>query len=295
MTERISDMSNGLNRVITDPVGELKAWGLRIFGAVALVAVVGAPAAASWHGLVRFGRNELQLTDGWEYLVPISLDGAAAYAAWLALRAVLAGDSAVWPRLLTLVYAISSAAFNAHAAPTPAAALFYGAMSLSAVVLWDTTLRALRRDQLRTMGVIEGPAARYRPLRWLFAPTETLDAVKIAVLENVADPRQALRMVRGEQVGLEPPPPDGGTPVEGAAAPEVVERADVIDYEPRELTVSSKADAVRVAFATVGPDDVQAVLAWLAQRGITVDRTYVYDLRRKWTPPPPLRSVGGGR
>ncbi|MGH8920171.1 MAG: DUF2637 domain-containing protein, partial [Actinomycetes bacterium] len=222
-------------------------------------------------------------------------DGAAAYAAWLALRAVLAGDSAVWPRVLTLVYALASAGFNVHAAPTAAAALFYGAMSLSAVVLWDTTLRALRRDQLRGMGVIEGPAARYRPLRWLFAPTETLEAVKVAVLENVADPRQALRMVRGEQVELEPTPPDGGTPVATAAEPGVVERADVIDYEPRELTVGSKADAVRVAFATVGPDDVQAVLAWLAQRGITVDRTYVYDLRRKWTPPPPLRSVGGGR
>lgn len=290
-------MSNGLDGPTPDPTSELKVWALRAAGAVALAVVVGAPAAASWHGLVLFGQRELGLSGGWETLVPLSLDGAAFYAALLGLRAVLAGDSAVWPRLLTLVYAGSSAAFNAHAAPTPAAALFYGAMSLSAVVLWDTTLRALRRDQLRVLGVIERPAARYRPLRWVFAPTETLEAVKVAVLENVADPRQALRMVRGEQIELQGPPvpPDGGTPSEAKPEPEIVQPADVIDYEPRELTVGSKADAVRIAFATVGPDDVQAVLAWLTQRGITVDRTYVYDLRRKWTPPQPLRSVGGAQ
>jgi hypothetical protein len=274
-------------------------WGLRrgllrVTGTVTLGAVVAAPAVASWHGLVTFGRQELALAGGLEYVVPISLDGAAGYAAWLAVRAVLAGDSAVWPRLLTLVYATVSAAFNAHAQGTAVSALFYAAMSLSAVVLWDTSLRAWRRDGLRALGIIEGPAARYRPLRWLFAPAETFAALKTAVLENVADPRAALAMVRGQLLADVPEPRDGDgqAAAGGSVAGGSVLGAETIEYEP--LQIGSKAEAVRAAFMAIGSDDVPTVLAWLADRGVAVDRTYVYDLRRKWTHAAALPMVGGG-
>lgn len=292
---------------------------LWIVGAVALVAVVGAPAAASWHGLVGFGRRELGLAGGWEYLVPIALDGAALYAAVLAMRAVLAGDSAIWPRTLTCLYALAAAGFNAHAAATEVAALFYAGMSISAVVLWDTTLRALRRDQLRDLGAIQGVAARYRPLRWLMAPTETGQAWRTAVLEDIPDARLALNVVRGrvpldeverDRLGIAggedpaavvlaeldrlPDGPDDSPPGGGGGGGVSVEYPaplSVSTYRaPLALTVGTKADAVRRAFDHLGRRDVPAALAWLAERGVSVDRSYAYTV--SWRPP--LRPAAGG-
>jgi len=270
---------------------------LQVIGALALIIVVGAPAAASWHGLTTFGTTDLHL-GSWSALVPLSLDGAAFYAAWLALRAVLVGDSAVWPRMLTLVYAIASSAANMYAAPSTAAGVFYGGMSLSAVILWDTTLRSLRRGQLRDSGLVEGPAARYRPLRWMFAPTETFSAVKLAVLENVSDPRVAISMVRGEPVEtaskldeVDPVLSEMGVPIDLSE----VSTEELIEREA--IAIGSKADAVRAAFGALGTADVPAVVGWLAERGVEVDRTYVYSLKRKANeiPAKAQRSIGGQR
>lgn len=281
-------MDHVTEQVRVPAITEMRTWALRAASALALVAVVGSPAAASWHGLVRFGEHELGLSGGWEYLVPISLDGAACYAALLAVRAVLAGDSAIWPRLLTCAYALFSAGFNAHAAVSGPAALFYSLMSLSAVVLWDTTLRALRRDQLRACGFLPGASAHFRLLRWLLAPTETGQAWRGAVLEDIADPTTALAVSRGEVTlprGRTVTPRDGGT---RAIADSTT--AEVLEYTPRELpTPSTKADAVRAAFDALGRRDVPAALVWLAERGITVDRSYAYTV--SWTPA--LRAVSG--
>jgi len=282
-----------------DTITEVRTWALRIAIVLALVAVVGAPAAASWHGLTGFGVRELGLSGGWEYLAPISLDGAALYAALLGLRAILAGDSAIWPRVLTCAYALSAASANVYAAPSDVAALFYGGMSLSAVVLWDTTLRALRRDQLRALGVIEGAAARYRPLRWMLAPTETGQAWRTAVLEGVANPRTALRMVRGEIVRPDPggtPPDGGGVPLTQVSLMPAGPGRDVVSVAPAPLalTVGTKADAVRAAFDHLGRRDVPVALAWLAEQGVSVDRSYAYTVSWEITTPR-LHAVGGDR
>ncbi len=296
----MQDVTAQLNAPTSPPdmITEVRTWALRIASVLALIAVVGAPAAASWHGLTGFGVRELGLSGGWQYLVPISLDGAALYAALLALRAILAGDSAIWPRVLTCAYALAAASANVYAAPSDVAALFYGGMSVSAVVLWDTTLRALRRDQLRTLGVIEGAVARYRPLRWMLAPTETGQAWRTAVLEGVQNPRTALSMVRGEIVR---PDPDG-TPPDGGGLPladfPLTPAATARDYlpaasAPLALTVGTKANAIRAAFDALGRRDVPAALAWLAARGVQVDRSYAYTV--SWETPPLLRAVGGDR
>ncbi|MEK0100954.1 hypothetical protein WDA79_21075, partial [Streptomyces sp. A475] len=41
-------------------------------------------AALSFHGLVGFGQQNLNLSGGWEYLVPFGLDGAAMFCSVLA-------------------------------------------------------------------------------------------------------------------------------------------------------------------------------------------------------------------
>lgn len=262
-------------------------------GAVALLAVVGAPAAASWHGLVHFARADLALSGGWEYVVPISLDGAALYSATLALRAVLRGDSAIGARLLTCIYAVGAAAANAVAAATTPAALFFAAMSISAVVLWDATLRMARRDQLRALGVIEGPAARYRPLRWVLAPAETGRAWRTAVIEGVGDPATALAIARGQ----EPHPDPDGRPPGGGLRIECSERIAMSDDRQRAVleleSADSKADAVRAAFEALGARDVPAALELLDTHGVQVNRSYAYTV--PWSPArPELRAVNGG-
>lgn len=181
---------------------------LKVFSVVALAVVVIAPAAASWHGLVAAGRDLFGLTDGWEYVVPLTLDGAALYSGTLAIRAVLHGDSAFGARALTALYAMAAAGFNGyHALHTPGgqipAAMFFAGASVSAVVLWDVTLRALRRDQLREMGVIEPPLPRWRLLRWLVAPISTGRAWRLAVIEQISDPSDALKLAAARKAERE--------------------------------------------------------------------------------------------
>lgn len=244
----------------------LRTWSARLL----LVVVIGAPAAASWHGLTAAGEQALGLSGAWSALVPLVLDAAAAYAAVLALRDVLAGDAAGMNRLLVWVYAIGSAALNAwHADQVGglAAALFYAAASISAVILWDRTLRALRRDHLRELGAVSPPTPRFRLARWMVAPGETARAWRLAVVEGVSDPVEAVRLARLTGADVEELP---ALPV----------RAELVDL----WAGLSKADAVRRALADAETPDGRAprvIAEWLADRGVDVAPTYVSDVIRR--------------
>lgn len=202
-TVHSSQIILGRLQLMSEPAKDSKRKTLQVASTVALAVVVIAPAAASWHGLVATGEDVLGLKDGWQYVVPLTLDGGAFYAAALAMRAILSGDSALGSRLLTAVYALAAAGFQAYHAMTSdaagksvASALYFAGASLSAVVLWDVTLRALRRDQLRAEGLVEGPLPRWRALRWVVAPAETARAWRLAVVEGISDPSEALEVVR---------------------------------------------------------------------------------------------------
>ncbi|MGH8919377.1 MAG: DUF2637 domain-containing protein [Actinomycetes bacterium] len=223
-----------------------------------LVIVIGAPAAASWHGLTDAGEHALGLHGAWSWLVPLVVDAAASYAAVLALRSTESGDAAGLDRALVWLYAAGSAALNAwwadRSGGLPAAAFFAGS-SVSAVVLWDRTLRAVRREVLRARGAVAAPTPRFRAARWLVAFHETKQAWCLAVVEGITDPAEAVRAVRHQ-------PRTDHAPVPALA----------------EL---SKADAVRAALAEVDDQTPRVVAAWLAQRGIEVAPTYVADVQRR--------------
>lgn len=243
-----------------------RLWASRVL----LVVVIGAPAAASWHGLTAAGEQALGLPGVWSALVPLVLDAAAAYAAVLALRDVLAGDAAGMNRLLVWAYAVGSAALNAWYADQVGglpAALFYAAASISAVILWDRTLRALRRDHLREQGAVSPPTPRFRLARWMVAPGETAQAWRLAVVEGVTDPVEAVRLARLAGAGVD----------ERLALPA---RTVVIDP----WAELSKADAVRRALAEAETPDGRAprvIAEWLADRGVDVAPTYVSDVIRR--------------
>ncbi|MCN9244321.1 DUF2637 domain-containing protein [Streptomyces sp. RY43-2] len=160
-------------------------------------------AALSFHGLVGFGEQNLGLSDGWEYLVPFGLDGAAMFCSVLAVREASHGDAALGSRILVWTFAGAAAWFNWVHAPRgidhAGAPQFFAGMSLSAAVLFDRALKQTRRAALREQGLVPRPLPQIRIVRWLRAPRETYKAWSLMLLENVRSLDEAVEEVRDEQ------------------------------------------------------------------------------------------------
>jgi hypothetical protein len=160
-------------------------------------------AALSFHGLVGFGEQNLGLTDGWQYLVPFGLDGAAMFCSVLAVREASHGDAALGSRILVWMFAAAAAWFNWVHAPRGAghagAPQFFSGMSLSAAVLFDRALKQTRRAALREQGLVPRPLPQIRIVRWLRAPRETYRAWSLMLLENVRSLDEAVEEVREDR------------------------------------------------------------------------------------------------
>ncbi|NUS77553.1 MAG: DUF2637 domain-containing protein [Streptomyces sp.] len=160
-------------------------------------------AALSFHGLVGFGQQNLNLSGGWEYLVPFGLDGAAMFCSVLAVREASHGDAALGSRILVWTFAGAAAWFNWVHAPRglghDGAPQFFSGMSLSAAVLFDRALKQTRRAALREQGLVPRPLPQIRVVRWLRAPRETYKAWSLMLLENVRSLDEAVDEVREDQ------------------------------------------------------------------------------------------------
>ncbi|MBK3646077.1 MULTISPECIES: DUF2637 domain-containing protein [Streptomyces] len=160
-------------------------------------------AALSFHGLVGFGQQNLGLTDGWEYLVPFGLDGAAMFCSVLAVREASHGDAALGSRILVWTFAGAAAWFNWVHAPRgidhAGAPQFFSGMSLSAAVLFDRALKQTRRAALREQGLVPRPLPQIRIVRWLRAPRETYRAWSLMLLEGVRSLDEAVEEVREDK------------------------------------------------------------------------------------------------
>lgn len=160
-------------------------------------------AALSFHGLVGFGKQNLNLTGGWEYLVPFGLDGAAMFCSVLAVREASHGDAALGSRLLVWTFAGAAAWFNWVHAPRgmghAGAPQFFAGMSLSAAVLFDRALKQTRRAALREQGLVPRPLPQIRMVRWLRAPRETFGAWSLMLLEGVRTLDEAVEEVREDR------------------------------------------------------------------------------------------------
>ncbi|QMU68270.1 DUF2637 domain-containing protein [Streptacidiphilus sp. P02-A3a] len=170
---------------------------------VLLFACASVAAALSFHGLVGFGEENLNLTGGWQYLVPFGLDGAAMFCSVLAVREASHGDAAFGSRLLVWLFAAASAWFNWVHAPRGGdhngAPQFFAGMSLSAAVLFDRALKQTRRAALREQGLVPRPLPQIRMVRWLRAPVETYRAWSLMLLENVRSLDEAVEEVREDK------------------------------------------------------------------------------------------------
>ncbi|MFG2820568.1 DUF2637 domain-containing protein [Kitasatospora sp. NPDC048365] len=170
---------------------------------VLLFCCAGVAAALSFHGLVGFGQQNLNLSGGWEYLVPFGLDGAAMFCSVLAVREASHGDAALGSRLLVWLFAGASAWFNWVHAPRglghAGSPQFFAGMSLSAAVLFDRALKQTRRAALREQGLVPRPLPQIRIVRWLRAPLETYAAWSLMLLEGVRTLDDAVEEVRDDK------------------------------------------------------------------------------------------------
>jgi hypothetical protein len=160
-------------------------------------------AALSFRGLVGFGEQNLDLSGGWQYLVPFGLDGAAMFCSVLAVREASHGDAALGSRLLVWTFAGAAAWFNWVHAPRglehDGAPQFFAGMSLSAAVLFDRALKQTRRAALREQGLVPRPLPQIRVVRWLRAPRETFAAWSLMLLEGVRTLDEAVEEVREDK------------------------------------------------------------------------------------------------
>jgi len=139
------------------------------------------------------------------------------------------------------------------------------------------TLRALREtpaDQVRYAFASLNSGDEFAARAWLAARGVHVaqSALDAAVEGRPRPPRP-----------VAPVTPPGGIPV-------------VADAPPAELDLStlSKRDAIRMAYASLGSWDAPAAVAWLAERGITVDRREAYRIVRAEGPESHLHLAAGG-
>ncbi|GAB2841570.1 hypothetical protein GCM10027176_51770 [Actinoallomurus bryophytorum] len=221
--------------------------------------------AMALRGQLDFGRHVLELHGAWLAIPPIALEGGTLVAATLTLWAVLSGDSAALPRLITATFiaACVYASYQGaqHAGRSTLAAEYLAGASAIAYLMWHAILTRIRRTGLHEVGAIDAPLPRFRLLRWLIAFSETSTALKIAVRHNITSPEQALALAKQPATNTSretnPDRPHG-----------------------EELTVlatrrGGKRRAVEHAATILGSTEPTRIQQWLAARGINVDLSYV--------------------
>jgi hypothetical protein len=132
--------------------------------------------AGSFHGLIAFGRDTLGWRDGWEYLVPGTLDGVSVTFAFLAFRAVRMQKSPARCQRVVWGAAIASATVNfayeyADSGGNVVAGGYLALLSLFGMVMFHEFLNQFEEGT--------GYVRRENPafgLRWLTWPTNTFCA-----------------------------------------------------------------------------------------------------------------------
>jgi hypothetical protein len=225
--------------------------------AVVLLGVEAVIVAESWRGLTGFaGLIGVHGPAAWG--VPVTLDGVSLVAALVALRAELAGEASGIYRATLFVFTAASAVANywhgRHAGGTEAA-FYLGGMSLAVAWVFALALRQIRREERRSAGRVTERLPRFSAAHWTRYPGLTWRAWSLAVRDGHETARSALDAAGARPVELPEVPPSG-----------------VLAQLP-------KTEAVRIALAHNG-GAVLAAQQWLADRGITANRSFMHDVKR---------------
>lgn len=230
--------------------------------AVVLLGVEAVIVAESWRGLTGFaGMIGIHRAASWG--VPVTLDGVSLVAALVALRAELAGEASGIYRATLFAFTGASAAANWwHGRQDPGAgveaALYLGGMSLAVAWVFALVLRQIRREDRRKAGRVTDRLPKFSAAHWLRYPGLTWRAWSLAVAEGYTSSREAL----------------------DAAAALVPEVAELPEVPPNGVLAQlPKTQAVRIALAH-NDGSVLAAQRWLAERGVTANRSFMHDVKR---------------
>src|ERR1039458_7610081 len=168
-----------------------------VFAAV-LIAVEGVIVAESWRGLTGCATT-IGIAGVAAWGVPVTLDGVSLVAAFLALRAELAGEASGIYRLTLFAFTGASALANwwhASRAGSTEAALYFGGMSLSVAWMFALALRQIRREDRRRAGRVTDRLPKFSGAHWARFPGLTWRAWSLAVKDGHTTAREALDAAR---------------------------------------------------------------------------------------------------
>lgn len=219
-------------------------------------------------GQLAFIRDHMH---GWPVIGDIGLaaglESIALTLSWFAHDALIHEDSALRLRLGSYIAAGIAAALNyshyaIHMRPN-FAALSTALMSFMSPILWGIYSRRNSRDALKSKGLIEPLSVKFGLVRWLWWPRQTFSAFRMAAWSGQREPGLAI------------------TAWEESRAAAEAETAASAQAEGMSLdTVTSKADAVRIALREAGENlSAPDVSAWLKERGHVVTPEYVRVIR----------------
>jgi hypothetical protein len=104
-------------------------------------------------------------------------------------------------------------------------------------------------------------------MRWSMAPGETFGAWRLAILDRISDPAEALTKLAARRAERQ--------------AAKQSRTLPVLDLTSQVLSALGARERLTVAFGALGRVDVPAALAMLSERETPVDQSYAYKLVRE--------------
>jgi hypothetical protein len=141
---------------------------------------------------------------GFAVLFALTVESIAVYLAYEAHAALLAGDASLRLRVASylaagLVGALNYSHFAGSRLQPTATALVFGGLSSISPWLWSIRSRSLRRDQLRSAGLIDPRSAHFAAAKWVNFPIRTLRAYRWSIDHGVPEERAAWEAYRASQ------------------------------------------------------------------------------------------------
>jgi hypothetical protein len=216
---------------------------------------------ASFAAQLAFLRDHLPWPLGGQILVAVTLESVAVYLAYHAHVAQLANDAALKLRLAAywFGFVIGTMNYSHYAAPhwrPTFAAVAFGLCSAASPWLWSVHSRRESRDALMAAGLIEPHAVRLGSTRWLWHPLRSAHVMWHATWAGVNEVDRALALADAASV-----PP--------------------IELDAAALSAMTARERLCAAFGAIGGLDVPAALAVLRERGVPVDQSTAYQIRKQ--------------
>jgi len=208
-----------------------------------------------------------------------TIESIAVYLAYMAHQSLIALDTSMRLRLGAYLIGLIAGLMNfSHYSPgfhPTVAGIGTGLLSASSPWLWGVYSRRVSRDLLAEKGLIEPGSVRLGN-RWLVHPIWCVPVYRFAVWNGIREPSRAIDEY---SESIPEPVSEAEIPAITVGDDTVSETEDVA--EPYQITSDMNQSAcVRMAFDALGIDTRSPdVVAWLAERNITVKPDFVRSIR----------------